>query len=216
MPNPSDPSPVLVIGNKNYSSWSMRPWLACLHFELPIGEDVIFLDKPDTQARIRRHSPAGKVPILRDGALTVWDSLAILEALAERHPDRAFWPAERERRARARALAAEMHAGFAPLRQQLPMDCRARHAARTWPAEVEADIARIDEIFAAAEGPFLFGDFGAVDCMFAPVVSRCVTYAVALSDPAARYRDAVTQLPAYRRWQQEAADEPDELDLENR
>ncbi len=194
----------------------MRPWIACLHFDLAVTHETIFLDKDDTSQRIGAHSPAGKVPILRHGELTVWDSLAILEYLAALNPDLPFWPADLARQARARALAAEMHAGFAPLRQHLPMDCRARHAARSWPGEVARDIARITDIFAAAEGPFLFGPFGAVDCMYAPVVSRFVTYAVPLDGAAAAYRDRVTALPAWQAWQREAEAEPDELDLENR
>jgi glutathione S-transferase len=188
----------LVIGNKNYSSWSLRPWIAMKALGLPFEEEVIFLDKPDTQARIRRHSPAGKVPCLIDGALAVWDSLAILEYLAERAP--ALWPADRAQRARARSVAAEMHSGFPALRAGLSMNVRKRYPGKGRSAEVDAEIRRVEEIWAAATKPFLFGAFCAADAMFAPVVLRFRTYEPPLSVPSRAYMDAMLALPAMQEW----------------
>src|SRR5688572_24874713 len=134
----------LLIGNKNYSSWSLRPWIAMKALGIPFEEEVIFLDKPDTQQKIRRHNPAGRVPCLIDGELVVWDSLAIMEYLAERHP--ALWPAERAQRARARSVAAEMHSGFPAVRNALSMNVRNRYPGKGRNAEVDLEIGRIEEI----------------------------------------------------------------------
>src|SRR3954469_18651291 len=143
----------LVIGNKNYSSWSLRPWLAMKVLGLAFEEQRIALYTAQARAEILRHSPAGKVPILIDGATVVWDSLAILEYLAERHPG--FWPADREERARARSLAAEMHAGFAQLRTHMSMSVRRRYPGKGRTPEALAEVERIQQIFDAAKGPFL-------------------------------------------------------------
>ncbi len=201
----------LVIGNKNYSSWSLRPWLAMTHFGIPFRETMVLLDTPTMKAEILAHSPAGRVPVLKHGELAVWDSLAILEYLAERFPEHGFWPTDRAARARARSLAAEMHSGFPDLRNELPMDCRARRPDHRWSDAAADDIARVRAIWTETRqtfgtgGDFLCGPFGAVDAMFAPVVSRFVTYGVALDGVATDYRDAVWNLPAMQAWLSAAA-----------
>jgi glutathione S-transferase len=187
---------LLVIGNKNYSSWSLRAWLAMKMLGLPFEEKRIALYTPQAKAEILRHSPAGKVPILVDGPNVVWDSLAILEYLAERHAG--LWPADPAARARARSLAAEMHSGFPSLRTHMSMNVRRRYPGKGRTPEVLAEIARIQAIFAAAQGPFLFGAFGAADAMYAPVVLRLRTYEVEAQKRA--YTDAVLALPAMREW----------------
>jgi len=207
----------LVIGNKTYSSWSMRPWLLMRVLEIPFDELVLPLYAPETRQAIDRLSPAGKVPILVDGGITVWDSLAIIEYLAERHPERGVWPADPLARARARSLAAEMHAGFLSLRRAMPMNLsrapkrlKLDAAARK---DVEADVRRIEAAFAEAKdqfgggGPFLFGRFCAVDAMYAPVLSRFHTYAVGLTAATQTYMDAVKALPAWGDWAAGAAAE---------
>jgi glutathione S-transferase len=188
----------LVIGNKNYSSWSLRPWLALKVAGLPFEEEPVLLDKPETQARIRRFNPAGRVPCLIDGALTVWDSLAILEYLAEKRP--ALWPSDAADRARARSVAAEMHSGFPNVRTHMPMNVRNRFPGKGRNAEVDAEIARISQIFDASRKPFLFGPFSAADAMFAPVVLRFRTYEPPLSPASRAYMDAVLALPAMQEW----------------
>jgi len=204
----------LVIGNKRYSSWSLRPWLALAHHGVAFEEVVIPLYRDGSGEAIREHSPSGKVPALIDGAVTVWESLAILEYLAERFPDLALWPRDPARRALARSVSSEMHGGFAALRDALPMDVLADEPGRPRGAAAEADIARIGAIWrqcreaAGGEGPFLFGAFGAADCMYAPVVFRFDRYGVPL-DPACRaYADAMLGLPAIRRWVEAARAEP--------
>jgi glutathione S-transferase len=197
----------LVIGNKNYSSWSLRPWLAMKVLGLAFEEQRIALYTAQAKAEILRHSPAGKVPILVDGPTVVWDSLAILEYLAERHPG--FWPAGREERARARSLAAEMHAGFAQLRTHMSMNVRRRYPGKGRTPEALAEVERIQQIFDAAKGPFLFGAFGAVDAMYAPVVLRFRTYGVAARNQ--EYTDSVLALPALREWIEAASREAEAI-----
>src|SRR5581483_2572861 len=168
----------LIIGNKNYSSWSMRPWIAMKVAGIPFDEEVVSLDATNFKARVARISPAGKVPALADGAIHVWESLAILEYLAERFPDAKLWPGEPSARAHARAVAAEMHAGFLPLRRHCPMNIWRPASARQLTPEVAENVARIDVMWTdcrtrfGQSGPFLFGAFGAADAMYAPVVSR--------------------------------------------
>jgi glutathione S-transferase len=189
---------VLVIGNKNYSSWSLRPWLAMRVCAIPFDEEVVLLDKPDTQEKIRRRNPAGKVPCLVDGSLVVWDSLAILEYLAEKHPQ--LWPAEAAQRARARSVAAEMHSGFPALRNGMSMNVRKRFPGKGRSAEVDSDIERIEAIWSERRAPFLFGPFCAADAMFAPVVLRFRTYEPPLSAQSRAYMDAMLALPALQEW----------------
>jgi glutathione S-transferase len=198
---------LLVIGNKNYSSWSLRPWLAMKVHGIPFDEKRIALYTAGSKEDIGRYSPAGKVPILNDGGTVVWDSLAILEYLAERYPR--LWPRDAAERARARSLAAEMHAGFAKLREHMSMNVRKRYPGKGRTAEVLADIARITAIWAGAKGPFLFGEFGAVDAMYAPVVLRFRTYEV--EGPNREYMDAMLALPAMREWIEAAEREPQSI-----
>jgi len=213
----------LVIGNKNYSSWSLRPWLAMSMAGIAFDELRIPLDQPDTKANILRHSPTGKVPCLIDagaeGRLTVWDSLAICEYANEAYAAGRMWPAERQVRARARSAAAEMHAGFAALRTHMSMDIRARKFERGEAAQarqdVAADIARIralwGEALAASNGPFLFGDFSIADAFFAPVLMRFVTYGVELVPALAAYRDRIVGLEPMQQWIAAATAEVEDL-----
>ncbi|MGO4126991.1 glutathione S-transferase family protein [Inquilinus sp. YAF38] len=204
----------LIIGNKRYSSWSLRPWLALAHHEIAFEEILIPLYRDGSKEAILSHSPSGKVPALIDDGTTVWDSLAILEYLAERFPDLALWPSDPARRALARSISAEMHSGFTGLRNELPMDLAPSDPGQARSDAAEADIARVTAIWrqcreaAGAEGPFLFGAFSAADCMYAPVVIRFDRYRVPL-DPACRaYADAVLALPAMRRWVEAGLAEP--------
>jgi glutathione S-transferase len=207
-------SMILVIGSKRWSSWSLRPWLAMKQAGLPFEERLIGLRQPDTKAKILAHSPSGKVPLLIDGDLKIWDSLAILEYLAERFPDAGFWPSGTAARAQARSIAAEMHSGFAALRRELPMDVTATLKQDLSP-EVADDIARIQAVWRdarsrfGAAGPFLFGRFGNADAMYAPVVTRFRTYGVALDAVCRDYADAVLALPAMVAWYGDAAGETD-------
>ena len=200
---------LLVIGNKNYSSWSLRPWLAMKVLGMPFEELRIPLYGPESKRAILAHSPAGKVPCLVDGALRVWDSLAILETLAEREPR--LWPAEANLRARARSVAAEMHSGFPNLRQHMSMNIRKRHPGKGRTPAVLAEIARIVEIWSECRGPFLFGPFCAADAMYAPVVLRFRTYEVELPAVSRAYADAVLALPALQEWMRDAERETESL-----
>jgi glutathione S-transferase len=204
----------LIIGNKNYSSWSFRPWIAMKVAEIPFEEEVISLDAADFKARVGKISGTGKVPALADGDVQVWESLAILEYLAEKFPSARLWPAESTARAEARAVAAEMHAGFVPLRRHLPMNMWRPVRRRELTPQVQADIGRIEAMWTncrtrfGAEGEFLFGSFGAADAMYAPVVSRFHTYGVELGRVARSYMDAVMALSAWGEWKAAALAEP--------
>ena len=200
----------LVIGNKNYSSWSFRPWIAMKVAGIPFDEEVISLYVEGSREHILKHSPAGKVPILIDGDTHVWESLAILEYLAEKFPNAGFWPADRLARAHARAISAEMHAGFQALRRELPMNMRRPVKPHPLAADAAADVARIEAIWSACRrrfgqgGPFLHGAFGAADAMYAPVVSRFHTYGVEVGAVAREYMRAITALPAWSEWREAA------------
>ena len=196
----------LVIGDKNLSSWSLRPWLLLRMLGVAFEEAMIRLDRPATREEILQRSPAGRVPVLLHDGLVVWDTLAIVEYLAELHPGR-VWPEPASERARARSLAAEMHAGFDDLRRELPMDVRARKPGRTYGEGTARDIARIARIWSEASGPFLFGGFGGVDAMYAPVATRILTYGVPLPATAQRYCDGVLALAPMREWAGAAARE---------
>ncbi|HEY5897808.1 MAG TPA: glutathione S-transferase family protein [Burkholderiales bacterium] len=198
---------LLVIGNKNYSSWSLRPWLAMKVLGIRFEEKRITLRRPETKAEILRYSPAGHVPVLHDGATVVWDSLSILEYLAERHPQ--LWPADAAERAKARSISAEMHSGFANLRQHMSMNVRKRYAGKGRTPEAMAEVERIQAIWSAAKGPFLFGEFTAADAMYAPVVLRFRTYGVAARNQA--YMEAMLALPAMREWIEAAEREPESI-----
>jgi glutathione S-transferase len=205
----------LVIGNKSYSSWSLRPWLVLTQAGVPFEEEVVPLDQPETRSRILARSPSGRVPVLYDGDVVVWDSLAIAEYVAERHPDRQLWPADVAARAYCRAVSAEMHAGFAALREHLPMNLRrtGRPRADSIPPAVASDIARIKAIWRECRarfgrgGELLFGGFTIADAMYAPVVTRFGSYGVPLDGDERRYADAIEALPAMRAWREGAAAE---------
>jgi glutathione S-transferase len=206
---------VLVVGNKNYSSWSLRPWLAMKQLGLEFEERRISLYVPGAKEQLLGYSPAGKVPILIDGERRIWDSLAILEYLAESHPS--LWPAAPAARALARSISAEMHSGFAALRQHMSMNIRKRHPGKGRTPESLADVARILSMWSDCRtrfgvgGPFLFGTFGAADAMYAPVVLRFRTYAVEMPPPCRAYAEAVLELPALREWMDDAEREAESL-----
>ena len=202
----------LVIGNKNYSSWSLRPWLAMKQAGLAFAEIRISLDTPTTYQEIQRYSPSGRVPVLLDGNLTVWESLAICEYIAE-HFSTHLWPQDKAAKAVARSISAEMHAGFPSLRENMPMDCRARLCLLGMNPRLQADIDRITTIWRecrkhfGASGDLLFGHFTIADAMFAPVVSRFITYDVKLDGVAQAYVEAIWSLPAMQEWVAAASNE---------
>ena len=195
----------LIIGNKNYSSWSLRAWLAMKQAGLEFAEVRIPLDGPTTHEEIRRYSPSGKVPVLIDGDLKVWESLAICEYVADRFASD-LWPTDVAERSIARSICAEMHAGFQNLRENMPMDCRNRYPGEGMTPGVKAEIDRIFAIWRECRqkfgigGDMLFGKFTVVDAMFAPVVMRFVTYGVKLDSSAKAYTDAILGLPAMQEW----------------
>ena len=202
-------TPKLVIGNKNYSSWSMRPWLAMRANDIPFEEVLIplYTDNPADKERILDFSRAGKVPTLVDGDVTIWDSLAIIEYLAEKFPDKKLWPEDPASRAHARAISAEMHSGFAALRNECPMNLHRPVGAIALSDDARADVARIQQIWSECHrrygGPFLFGAFGAADAMYAPVVHRFRTYAIELESGARHYFEAMMAQPAFQQWTRE-------------
>ncbi len=204
----------LIIGNKNYSSWSMRPWIAMKVAGIPFEETVISLDAADFKAQVGAVSGTGKVPVLIDNDVRVWELLAIMEYLAEKFPAAGLWPADAAARAHARAIAHEMHAGFLPLRRHLPMNMWRPVIKRDLTPEAEANVQRIEAIWNdcrarfGSGGPFLFGRFGAADAMYAPVVSRLHTYAVAVGAGTRAYMNAVMALPAWVEWHAAAVKEP--------
>ena len=204
----------LVIGNKNYSSWSFRPWIAMKVAGIPFDETVISLDAPDFKTRVTALGGCGRVPVLIDGDVCVWESLAILEYLVEKFPTAGLWPQDIAARAHARAAASEMHAGFVSLRRRLAMNVMRPVKFRALDAGTAKDVARIDAIWNecraryGADGAFLFGQFGAADAMFAPVVWRFHTYAVEVSATAGAYMRAVMALPAWNEWRDSARREP--------
>jgi glutathione S-transferase len=197
----------LVIGNKNYSSWSMRPWLALRANDIPFEEVFIplYTGEADKQ-RLLSFTPSGKVPTLIDGDVTIWDSLAIIEYLAERFPEKRLWPEDRASRAHARSISAEMHSGFAALRNECGMNLHRPVGAITLSAEARANIARIQQIWIECRerygklGPYLFGAFGGADAMFAPVVHRFRTYAIEVAPEVQAYMATMMSLPAFAEW----------------
>lgn len=203
----------LILGNKTYSSWSLRGWLAARLAGIDFEEVVIFLYKPDTRAEILKHSPAGKVPTLVVDGEPVWDSLAIAEYLAETRPDKGLWPADPAARRLARCVTAEMHAGFQALRKTLPMDLSRRAPKESLAPEVQADIDRIQAIWRdsrrrfGASGGFLFGKATIADAFYAPVVTRFRSYEVALDEVAEAYCRTVTEWPLMQEWAAAAAEE---------
>lgn len=196
----------LIIGNKKYSSWSLRPWLALTHAGIQFEEQVIALDQPDTDANIRKYSPSGKVPCLIDGAVTVWDSLAIVEYVNEKHPEKQLWPKDASARAVARSVSAEMHSGFSALRNEHPMKIIESLPTPQRSPETVKDVQRIQQLWRecrqkfGAGGPFLFGAFSIADAFYAPVVSRFRTYGVPMEGAVKEYADAIWALPAMQKW----------------
>jgi glutathione S-transferase len=203
------PGLTLVIGNKNYSSWSMRPWVALVAFGIPFQEVRILLDRPDTSARIAEYSGAGRVPVLLAGEMTIWDSLAICEYLAEQFPDLHMWPRDVAARAMARSVSAEMHSGFVGMRSAMSMNLRVSLPGRGRTPESQGDIGRVSEIWEKClsrfgHHQFLFGDFSIADAFFAPVVMRFKTYGVSLAPALQAYCERVRAHPAVARWVREA------------
>lgn len=210
----------LIIGNKNTSSWSMRPWVLMRQFDIPFTETLVRLDDPKSRATLGDHSPSGLVPCLKDDGVVVWDSLAIAEYLAEKFADRQLWPADPVARARARCLASEMHAGFSNLRTIWPMDLATHQAGVTTPPLVRRDLARIFDLWEGArtdfaqegagqgDGPFLFGAFSIADAFYAPVVSRIRSFGPVPTSPVvSAYMDAMWASPAMTAWAKDAAAE---------
>ena len=208
----------LVIGNRNYSSWSLRGWLMAKIAGIDFEEIVVPLDRPETQATIRKHSPSGRVPVLLHDGLAVWESLAIAEYINDIRPGAGLWPAATKARAHARAISAEMHAGFAELRTRMPMNIRASLPGRGMTPEVRADIERITGLWrecrqrfakaASKDDGFLFGVISAADAMYAPVVTRFRTYGVKLDADSDGYCNAVLAHPAMSDWVEAAKQEP--------
>ena len=204
----------LIVGNKNYSSWSFRPWIAMKAAGIAFTEEVISLDARDFKERVSKISGTGKVPVLDDNGVHVWESLAILEYLAERFPGARLWPSDAAARAHARAISSEMHAGFVPLRRACPMNMWRPVKKRELADDAMVNVRRIESMWRqcreryGAGGPFLFGTFGAADAMYAPVVSRFHTYDVSVSNDTRSYMDAVMALPAWAEWYAAALKEP--------
>ncbi len=198
--------PKLVIGNKNYSSWSLRPWLLMKEAGIDFDEQRIVLDTPTAKHEIAEFSPSGRVPVLLLGDLAVWDSLAICETVAERWPDCRLWPADADERAHARSIAAEMHSGFHVLRECMPMNCRAMGRKVPIPDELGADIDRVIAIWSECHkrfgdrGGWLFGDFSVADAMYAPVVLRLRTYGINLPESAGYYPHRLLESKAMQSW----------------
>jgi glutathione S-transferase len=205
----------LVLANKNYSSWSLRVWLAMAAMGLRFEETIIPLDTPRTAGQIRKHSGAGRLPVLHHGDIVIWESLAILEYLAEIYPDKPFWPRNREARATARAVANEMHAGFTALRNFCPMNLRRpkRPPPSPFSDEFMADLKRVETIWSDCRkrhgrgGPFLFGRFSIADSMYAPVATRIDTYAINVSPTSRDYIEAIVAHPAFQLWKKAALEE---------
>jgi len=205
----------LIIANKLYSSWSLRPWLVLKVFGIPFEEIQIPLRTPESRSRVLEYSPSGKVPALLDGDTTVWESMAIIEYLAEKFADRPIWPRDGKARAHARAISNEMHAGFQALRQGCPMHLGARFATPELTEPLKANVDRVEDIwsearnrFSGGSGPFLYGAFSAADAMYAPVVTRLDTFQIPVRETTRAYMDAVLAHPAYLEWRGSALKEP--------
>lgn len=197
---------ILVIGNKNYSSWSLRPWVVMKHFKIPFDEIVVPLFKPGSKEELLKHSSAGKVPILKHGSFTVWESIAICEYLADIFVEKNLWPKDPKKRAIARAVSAEMHAGFIDLRKNCPMNIKALRDPKERTPEMERDVKRILSMWTELreqnkkDGEFLFGDFSIADAMYAPVVFRFQSYGIETSGNAKKYCESMLNLPAIKEW----------------
>jgi glutathione S-transferase len=212
----------LLIGNRNYSTWSLRPWLVLRHFDIAFEDEVLQLSGTSWRENLQARSPTGKVPVLLDDELVVPETLAIIEYLADIFPNKPIWPADRKDRALARAAASEMHAGFTALRSHAPMNLRASHPGKVDLDAVRKDLHRVEELWGGllsrSGGPYLLGDFSAADAMFAPLATRLRTYDLPVSDVAGRYVEAIYALPAFQAWLTLALQEPwvvddDEIDV---
>mgnify|MGYP001800598607 CR=1 FL=1 len=207
----------LAIGNKLYSSWSLRAWILLKAFEIPFEETVIAMYKSDTKERMLAFGPTGKVPVIEDDGITVWESLAIMEYVADAFPDKAIWPKDKAARSHARSAASEMHASFMALRSSCPMNLTKRFKPKDRGEGVTEDIARLNDLWSEArerfgsEGPFLYGAFSAADAMFAPVVTRLDTYQLDVTPLMRSYMDAVLAYPAFLAWKEDAFQEPWDL-----
>lgn len=208
----------LVIGNKNYSSWSLRPWLLLSAFDIPFEEIRIPLFTQDTRSELAKYTRAGKVPVLHDGGIIVWDSLAICEYVSERYLAGKGWPSDSKSRAEARSCCAEMHSGFFTLREKMPMNCRATGHRVDMTPDLKKDIARIDNLWTElreeylASGPWLFGTFSIADCMFAPVVFRFNTYSPEISATSRNYMKHVLSHPDVMQWLEHAVNESEVIE----
>lgn len=200
----------LIIGNKSFSSWSLRPWILLKHFEIPFEEVLIKLDLPDTTENIKKYSPSGKVPALKDGDFVIWESVAIMEYLQERYPEKALYPRDSKDRAMARVVSMEMHAGFPKLRENLSFNLKKSYSSFDV-GDAHADIERVKAIWVSclekSKGLFLFGDFSIADAMYAPVVCRFKTYGVPLSGIVKTYSESILNLPAMKDWYEGASNE---------
>lgn len=209
----------IVIGNRNYSSWSLRGWLAIKHTGLPFKEIFIPLDLPDSKAQIAANSKSGLVPVLKVDGAEVWDSLAIIETLNDLAPDAGLWPEDFDARARARSVSAEMHSGFYPLRRDMPMDLRGSHPGVGHTDKALANVTRIFELWTdcrdtfGSGGDYLFGKWSAADMMYAPVVGRLRTFGVPVDAKIQKYMDAVWAHPDMAEWVQGAIEEPYTIDI---
>ncbi len=201
----------LFFGNKNYSSWSLRPWLVLTHFDIAFEEELLLLNGEGWKARLVEKTPFGFVPCLQDGALNIGETIAIIEYLADRFPDKDIWPQDIKQRALARAASAKMHAGFSNLRMAAPMNLRASHPGRIARDDIAGDMAELETLLGglldASGGPFLFGEFCAADAMFAPVAARVRTYAIPVSAQLHSYFDALYGLEAFKTWLGDALNE---------
>ncbi len=204
----------LILANKAYSSWSLRPWILLAQLKIPFEEVVIPMDQPETRANMLKYAPTGKCPSLHDGKIAVWESLAIIEYVAEAYPEKPVWPKGKAARAHARSLANEMHGGFGALRQACPTNFRRPVRAIALNDEVRVDVVRIEAAWALARatfgkgGPFLFGRFSAADAMFAPVVNRFDVYDIPVSKPTRAYMAMIMALPVWKAWVADARAEP--------
>ncbi len=202
----------LIIGNKNYSSWSLRPWLLLRHFDIPFEEVGIELFTDGYEKKLAKYSPTLRVPVLKDGEITIWDSLAICEYLSEKYLEGAALPKNMEERALCRAYCSEMHSGFMAIRSEMPMNCRAKKRLKISSAAL-ADCRRVDQLFSDAKaqfsqgGEYLFGEFSMADCMFAPIVMRFTTYGIELSESSQEYVRIMLQNTALSAWVEAAQNE---------
>ena len=214
------PSFELIIGNKNYSSWSLRPWIAMKTMQVPFNETLVQLDFDSDNIELLKYSPSQKVPVLKHGELTVWDSLAILEYVAELSPEKAFWPKDPSARAIARAISCQMHSGFADLRNECPMNMRRKPQAIELSDGAKRDVAQIEDLWRtalnASDGTFLFGEFSIADAMFAPVVNRFLIYELSQDETALSYCKTMTSLPAWQEWAASGVNEKWILDYAER